>query len=727
MTAAAAPVAETTTARLGLDTGFVNTAVAAVAVFVAVAPLAWRWDAVFADAGHRLPIIVASLLGVGAAAGLAAATGWRRSVMVAAGFGALVVGLAGWYATSIGDLPGDAVDAWKDVASVGLLLPTTRAFVIVPVIVAAVAGFGATVLAVRGPAVAALLPLAVAHGVTTAYTVERTATPWWVAPLLIVAVLAASASSARGRRRRNPATLAAAGALAAALAVAAAGVAIVSDDDRGFDLRERLERPVEVATGATPLAELKRSLIEDEPVTVFEISLEGLDDVTEVQYLPVVELDAYDGTVWSVGSRFEASGAALPLPAQAGSLSSAALTQRTAVTGAYPFAFLPRAGVVRDTTAAGEVDLAWSEQTGAIALIDPTTTELEIDFGVQLASDTLPAQPAVGPLPANVRSASTPPTLGEDQVPVFERFVAAVGEGAASDYDRLVQLETILRSDRFGYNTDAPSGHSLAALTSYLEPNAGTSVGFAEQSATVFAVAARQFGSASRVVVGYRLPEPLTAAAPTATVTEDQLHAWPEVWIDTVGWVRFEPTNTGNETTEETARTPAVSEEGQAAPTGALPDLQEPVLIPDPEVDGDGFGRWRWPLIVLALPLVYLAGVMSWRAIRRRRRRSGGPDHSTIGAWLETRDRLRGLGLPAGDERSPLELADELSVIDLRDVAEPVEAMAPFVDSALFAPAGMPHTVDDAAAWQHAGDASKAAAASVGWRRRLRALADPRA
>ena len=63
--------------------------------------------------------------------------------------------------------------------------------------------------------------------------------------------------------------------------------------------------------------------------------------------------------------------------------------------------------------------------------------------------------------------------------------------------------------------------------------------------AGAFALMARTLGMPSRIVVGF-LPGEFTGdtvdGQRVAEVTTGQLHAWPEVYFEGVGWVAFEPT-----------------------------------------------------------------------------------------------------------------------------------------------------------------------------------------
>ncbi len=201
------------------------------------------------------------------------------------------------------------------------------------------------------------------------------------------------------------------------------------------------------------------------------------------------------------------------------------------------------------------------------------------------------------------------PDSTDAQFEILAEYVNRVAAAGSTPQEQLALVEANLRSTDFGYNEEAPAGHSLAALTSYLAPAGSETddqpagrIGFAEQSASVFAVIARELGMPSRVVVGYRLDTALTAEAATATVDESQIHAWPEVWIEGLGWVGYEPTNPDNRADEPAPRTPAVSSSGDQAAGQDLPDLQDPILLPNEDLE-PGRSGWWWLLVVALAPL----------------------------------------------------------------------------------------------------------------------------
>ncbi len=717
---------------------------AVVAITVAVLLPTVIWGRLFADRGHVVPIVVAGVLGsVAAVAAVAYRLRWSGAF---AGWAiGLFLGLAAWYNTAISDLPGDLVSSWKGLASSGLLIPTTAEFLVPPVVITAAMAWLAASLVLRAtPNVYAVVPVGAATASALAYAVSLGDLPVWYVPVTVVLVATVLVGNELRRpagvefdglddpaarpRRFAPRQLAIAVGLVVSLGIGTAAFSSLfgTVDDDAFDLRARLVKPLDIYEAATPLASVKAGLIEDSPQTVFTVTLDGLTSDESVSLLPVATLDLYDGAIWTTSALFEPAGASLPQPEQAPVLSGREVRQTIELSDDYPFRFYPRAGTVRDLDGS---NLAWDVRSGTVASVDPDAT------GYEAVIDLAPMRPDPVPDPGGADGAlayaAEGPDSTEAQFEILADYVNRVAASGTTTQDRLALVEANLRSADFGYNEEAPAGHSLAALTSYLAPASTTDdgpvggrVGFAEQSASVFAVIARELGLPSRVVVGYRLETPITADAATVTVDESQIHAWPEIWVDGIGWVGYEPTNPDNRADDPASRTPAVSSSGDQVAGQDLADLQDPILLPDEDL-GSGRSNWWWLLAVPALPVLYAGLMLVAKAFRRtRRRRVVDPDRRIIGAWLETRDRLRDLELPALSSSSALDLAEHLDVIDLREAADSLAQLAPVVDRALYAP--VPSSADDAdQAWALSKATVAGVRKSVGARQRLAGALDP--
>lgn len=121
----------------------------------------------------------------------------------------------------------------------------------------------------------------------------------------------------------------------------------------------------------------------------------------------------------------------------------------------------------------------------------------------------------------------------------LEESIRKITEAGATDYERLKLLEATLGSMTYTDNPGTlPSKVNDAG--SYLDYFLTESQeGYCVHYATAFCLIARAMGYPSRYVQGYAVTMNGTGSA---TVDSSMAHAWPEVWMDGIGWMRFEPT-----------------------------------------------------------------------------------------------------------------------------------------------------------------------------------------
>jgi len=235
-----------------------------------------------------------------------------------------------------------------------------------------------------------------------------------------------------------------------------------------------------------------------------------------------------------------------------------------------------------------------------------------------------------------------------------------VAGSAGSDYQEARALEQWFRSDLFTYSETAPveqgyDGDSMDVVAKFLQVREGYCVHFS----SAMAVMARTLGIPSRIAVGYRAGA--TQADGEYTVSNRQLHSWPELYIKGAGWVAFEPTPDSDQAAQSS--TEATSTPSAAAPETPLPAPgqsapAESSATPTPSASaapgavgstGDGNGPLGLAVgIVLALALLVSPAVV--RAVRRRSRlgaiRSGRAP--AVNAWREVLDDVADHGYAPG-------------------------------------------------------------------------------
>ncbi|MFJ1752557.1 transglutaminaseTgpA domain-containing protein [Kitasatospora sp. NPDC088134] len=305
----------------------------------------------------------------------------------------------------------------------------------------------------------------------------------------------------------------------------------------------------------------------------------------------------------------------------------------------------------------------------------------------------------VGATAAQLRAAGPPPAdIAEHYLALPAGLPAVVGDtakqvtkGRTTPYDQAVALQQYFTGGQFTYNTKIEARTGPDAIAKFLQDKEGFCVHFASTMAAM----ARSLGIPARVGIGFT---PGTGDASNRVVRSSNYHAWPELYFNGLGWMRFEPTpNQGSlplYSVPQTAPTAAPS----AAPTTAAP-TDQPSAGPSPssncsaqqrktgecgaeaatvEVKAAATPWWRsWPALVgaaaVVLALLLLAFPMLWRTRLRRRRLGGGGRHlpgqdgprltdaQVLAAWAELIDSAWDLGLPPDEARTPRNAARRLA------------------------------------------------------------------
>ena len=141
-------------------------------------------------------------------------------------------------------------------------------------------------------------------------------------------------------------------------------------------------------------------------------------------------------------------------------------------------------------------------------------------------------------------------------------------EGARTDYDRALAIQNHLRDD-FRYDVTAPlaQGYDAGGMGS-LDDFMRTRTGYSGHFAPAMALMAREVGIPARVAVGYLPTAPVEGpdGGRSFPVSTGDSHAWPELYFQGVGWVRFEPTP-GVPSTPDYAPDSAQDQGGEASPS----------------------------------------------------------------------------------------------------------------------------------------------------------------
>ena len=349
--------------------------------------------------------------------------------------------------------------------------------------------------------------------------------------------------------------------------------------------------------------------------------------------------------------------------------------------------------------------------------------------------------------------------LPEGIDPIIALTAQQVADAAPGDsaYDAALALQRFFTQGDFVYSESAPvelgyDGTSADIVAVFLEARAGYCVHYA----SAMTLMARTLGIPARIAVGF-LPGVRDTDVPSDyVVTTDDLHAWPELHFDGIGWVRFEPTPSRGAVPEyASADVPAPDEVPEIDPdTGepidAEPDAPAPGVDPETDpvdrvtgptdapdagslIDGgnDGSAEGSSGLgaldggtdaraLAATLTALLVALVLTpalWRVLRRASRlRSPDPlDH-----WREARDTARDLGLPAEPEQTPRQLAESWSSKWSTDQLAQLEALRHALERRAFAGGALQATAEGGTA-----EVLRALRSSVRWWARVIARIAP--
>ncbi|MFF0305906.1 transglutaminaseTgpA domain-containing protein [Streptosporangium sp. NPDC004379] len=261
------------------------------------------------------------------------------------------------------------------------------------------------------------------------------------------------------------------------------------------------------------------------------------------RYLRTYALDVFDGEQWTMSEphgRPEDRTSEGPLPAPPGLAPATPVTRATTsitvsedVSG---MSFLPLPYPAGRVDAEGD----WRPDRDTLMVFSTSDTAAGLTYRVTSA-EPIPTAEAL-------KAAGTPPdSVGERYLrlpPDLPREVRAlarrVTEDDASPYEKAIQLqEFFTKKGGFTYSL-ATRGHTGSALADFL---LRSRTGYCEQFAASMAVLARILGIPARVAVGYTGG---TNVSGVWQVRAHDSHAWPELYFEGTGWLRFEPTPAGS-------------------------------------------------------------------------------------------------------------------------------------------------------------------------------------
>ncbi|WP_285731119.1 transglutaminaseTgpA domain-containing protein [Nocardiopsis sp. ATB16-24] len=329
----------------------------------------------------------------------------------------------------------------------------------------------------------------------------------------------------------------------------------------------------DVITTTHPLVSLRRDLASSSDRTV----LTYRTDAEEPDYLRTYVLDEFDGVNWTMtpvnASNDTRVDGELPLPTGWGSAPSEdTVTTRISLDAESPrMDFLPLPYWARSVEVSGE----WYADPGSHVVFSTNSPPTGLSFTVE-SVDRRPTTEELADtgdprsLPGDHRD------LPRDLDPRVRELTEALTEQARTPYERAMALQEYFTGGSFTYDLAPPAvpGDADPLVHFLLEDR----IGYCEQFAGAMAVMARQAGIPARVAVGYTAGERMGDGRWAVSVGD--AHAWPELYFEGAGWVRFEPTpassaGQGSASVPDYARG---EREGGPVSPGTVPE--EPEVVP---------------------------------------------------------------------------------------------------------------------------------------------------
>ncbi|MEX0427471.1 transglutaminaseTgpA domain-containing protein [Nocardioides sp. DS6] len=400
----------------------------------------------------------------------------------------------------------------------------------------------------------------------------------------------------------------------------------------------------------------------------------GRGAATPPAYLRIATLTSFNGTEWTPGGRSippsHTAHTSFDPPEGDGALLGAPTTYTLTATPDFQSKWLPTFYYPTRVDAAGDwrydddtLDFISGDRGGGLTTAGETWTVTSAP--VQPPQDLLLAAPfTTNGVPAAY-------TALPDLPAEFGRIARERTAAESTPFAKAVALQDWFHSSgEFTYSLDRPGGTGRNDLLHFVTDQ---KIGYCQQFATAMAAMARELGIPARVAVGFLNPTAMGGG--NYVFRARDMHAWPELWFQGVGWVRFEPTpaaadtsvpgytigvlggqggdDTGSQTTQGPGSLPTQNVSPNHRGDVPQPGANDTTSPSGANASDDGGHGWLVAVAVVAGLLLLVGasvGLPLWVRLRRRSRRlHGGAEDG----WAELRDSVRDLGLPWSDDLSP--------------------------------------------------------------------------
>jgi len=411
---------------------------------------------------------------------------------------------------------------------------------------------------------------------------------------------------------------------------------------------------------SNPMVDLKRDLVRGADIDLVTVRTTDPDP----SYLRISVLNSYDGNAWRpsgrdipVGQR--AQGAIAAPPGLDGGIAKRTVRSRFSISESFDSRWLPTPYPATFVQAPGDwrydrstLDFISASDGQTAAGLDYRVRSLELDPTAKQLADA-----AAAPLAVYNPNTRLPRGFPE----YVRRLAEKVTKGKQTRFEEAVALQDWFRvGGGFRYSLRRATGNGTNQLVAFLRPDRGGRVGYCEQFAAAMAVMGRALGIPSRVAVGFLHPQ--QTGPDTYVFSSHDLHAWPEMYFGSIGWVRFEPTpaaHTGEDvpayTSEQLPSAQPTSSSTAPSAAASANDAKRSADAAAAQHGGSGpsgpaAGRLVGWLVALLLVAALLASPRALRSlVRRRRWGADGPGGWAEAGWSELRDSARDLGVEWDD------------------------------------------------------------------------------
>ncbi|MET4783405.1 DUF3488 and transglutaminase-like domain-containing protein [Glaciihabitans sp. UYNi722] len=426
------------------------------------------------------------------------------------------------------------------------------------------------------------------------------------------------------------------------------------------------------STGVNPVLSLGDDLRRAAEHTVLDYSTES----GKAQYLRLVSVEDFTGTEWGP-SKFDLNRSNTPAKlgappglspdvATAGDTTYLQVQNLTSPWLPLPYPSTSVAGLVGD----------WFWDSSGLTVKSTNATSQGESYRAKSLS--------IEPTPAQLEQAGTTVPGGFDRFlrlpdgmpKVIGATATQVAGGASSNYEKALLLQDYFRDGSFSYSETAPAdqgydGTGMKVIAQFLDAKSGYCIHFA----SAMAVMARSLGIPSRVAVGFLPGTELNDKVDGRTayqVGSRDLHAWPELYFEGIGWTRFEPTvsrgTVPSYADKTSADVPTPVNTPAPTPSNAATPAPSTSIAPNKGDSTNALGSdnsassvvtgWLWALllVVVVVLLLLIPAFVRFAQRRRRLRELARGSATSLAAWQEVLQTAEDLDQDVPDTATPREV-----------------------------------------------------------------------